>query len=321
MPTLGDQAIEGAARAQRDDDPPPLAVAHRSIPADDGLELFTRRIAPAEGGQTPAIICCNGLGVGTFFWRFIERDFRHQRPVITWDYRGHGRSPAPRSLTEMSIVGAAEDLRAVLDALGVERALCLGHSLGVQVILELERRYPERVAGLVPVLGTYGKPFHTFFNSPIASLIGFGLTYRAVMRHSAVLEPLLRQVAGRRPARKLSAWLARRAGMVDPRLMPAECLDEYLHHASSLDLRTLASFAMSMAQHSAEDHLPHIKAPTLVVAATRDAFTPFWLSEEMVDRIPEAELLVIPEGTHAALVEQPKLLSLGLKDFIARRIP
>ena len=58
--------------------------------------------------------------------------------------------------------------------------------------------------------------------------------------------------------------------------------------------------------------------PALVVAAERDLFAPAARCREMAARIPGAELLVLREGSHAALVEQPELVALTLEKFLAR---
>jgi pimeloyl-ACP methyl ester carboxylesterase len=60
--------------------------------------------------------------------------------------------------------------------------------------------------------------------------------------------------------------------------------------------------------------------PTLVVAGERDLFTPRHLSLEMAQRIRGAELLEIPRGSHAALIEQPELVNLRLEKFLRERV-
>jgi pimeloyl-ACP methyl ester carboxylesterase len=52
------------------------------------------------------------------------------------------------------------------------------------------------------------------------------------------------------------------------------------------------------------------------VAGERDLFTPLQRSREMASRIPRAELLVLREGSHAAMVEQPELLALTMEKFL-----
>ena len=58
----------------------------------DGTRIHYRAV-----GQGPNIICCNGLGVPTFFWKYFENFFKNSNQVVMWDYRGHGDSaPCPR---------------------------------------------------------------------------------------------------------------------------------------------------------------------------------------------------------------------------------
>lgn len=129
--------------------------------AADGKRLYWRAI-----GSGPAITCCNGVGVSVFFWKYLVEHFVGDHTVVVWDYRGHGRSEWPDSIrdADMSIERHAMDLIAVLDAAGIEKTVLVGHSMGCQVILEAYRQHPERVLGLVPMLGTAGRTLETFFD-------------------------------------------------------------------------------------------------------------------------------------------------------------
>ena len=287
------------------------------VTSGDGLKLAYRRVSTAAVADAVPIVCCNGIGVSTVFYEFIERDFHARRPVIRWDYRGHGESDPPQDLAGLTMQQNATDLRALLDQLGVERAILVGHSMGCQVIFELERQYPERVAVLVPMLGTHGRPVHTFFDRPMSSLVVFRLAHAASLRHFALINRAKRALFGNALSRRLVMRLTRLSGIIDARLMPEDMLARYLHHMGQLDVRVFFRMAEKMAFHSVRDHLAEVAAPTLVVAATHDYFTPLWLSEETADAIPTAELLVIPHGSHAALVEQPELLALRLQTFLA----
>jgi pimeloyl-ACP methyl ester carboxylesterase len=295
-----------------------LEIEERRITTDDGIELFVRRQWHPESVDEIPIVCCNGVGVSTFFWHYVQRDFSPQRPVIVWDYRGHGQSDAPPDLDDLTMARNAADLLTVLDSLGVKKAILAGHSMGCQVILEFHRLFPQRVAALVPMLGTHGRPIHTFFDQPIPSLVGFRYFHKTVMRFYKNLNQSSERLFCNPFLGPVIAKAARTLGIVDSRLMPQHLLLDYLHHMGKLDQRVFVKMVEKMAFHSVEDHLPNIDIPVLVVAATRDYFTPLWLSEEMADRIPAAELLIIPEGSHAAQVEQPELVTLRLKQFLRR---
>ena len=290
--------------------------SERTVEAGDGTRLWARRTAGPDATGTP-LICANGIGVGTFFWHYLEDHYAETRPVIVWDYRGHGHSEFPRDLGQLRIEDNAEDLRRVLDAFEVERAVLLGHSMGCQVIYTVAHQAPDRVAGLVPMLGTHGKPVHTFLDRPTSSLIGFMLSHWVSVRIPTLLEKTKRKIFTHHPSRRFLSGLARLGGVVHPTSMQQSDLDLYLDHFAELSPLVFFRMAEHMATHSAESYLPQIEAPTLVVAGERDLFTPLWLSEEIVDRLPHAELLVLPEGSHAALVEQPQRIYARLDQFLA----
>jgi pimeloyl-ACP methyl ester carboxylesterase len=73
-------------------------------------------------------------------------------------------------------------------------------------------------------------------------------------------------------------------------------------------------------EYSADDFLPSIDVPTLVVAGTADKFTPFRLAEEMARSIPRADLVAVPNATHVAPLEQRELVGRRVLDFLTERI-
>lgn len=279
--------------------------------APDGAILSWR----ADGDGPVALIASNGIGVSTFFWRRIAAHFAATSAYtfVTWDYRGHGRSPVPANAEHLTVAGCARDLWTVAGAARVERAVLLGHSMGTQVILEAYRQHAGRVRALVPMLGAAGRVFSSFLGGArltplLTRIIDLGAA------NAKLAEQLLRTVV------KLpGVWEAVKAlGIVHPDLCPREEFEPYFEHLSRLDLRGYFALARDLLTHDAEDLLPQIDVPTLIVAGERDLFTPLERSREMADRIPGAELLVLREGSHAALVEQPELVALSIEKFLAR---
>ncbi len=59
---------------------------------DDGHQLYYRSV-----GTGRPLVCCNGVGVSTFFYKYIVQHFSASHQVVVWDYRGHGRSSLPRN--------------------------------------------------------------------------------------------------------------------------------------------------------------------------------------------------------------------------------
>jgi pimeloyl-ACP methyl ester carboxylesterase len=274
------------------------------VTAGDGTRLYARETRGPAARGTP-IICANGIGVSTFFWRYLEEHFSRERPVIVWDYRGHGLSEYPRDLGDLSIEAMADDLGRVLDAYGHRRAVLAGHSMGCQVVYAFAHRQAERAAMLVPMLGATGRPVHTFLGRETGALIGFMIGHAVGTRMPDVIGRGQRRLLTHPLGRRVASQIARRGGLVHPTLMPQEDLELYLDHFAQFCPLVFFRMAEHMATHTAEPYLERIAAPTLVVAGTHDLFTPLHLSEEAADRIPTARLLVLEDGSHAALVEQP----------------
>lgn len=288
------------------------------VVAEDGTRLYARQTAGRHARGTP-MICANGIGVSTCFWRYLEDHFADSRPVIAWDYRGHGNSEFPRDLDALTMESNADDLRRVMDAFGHERAVLLGHSMGCQVIYTFAHLFPERAAGLVPMLGTYGRPVHTFFNMEVASLVSFLIGHRVGVAMPEALGRVKRHVMASPRGRRVLSSIARLGRIVHPSSMPQDDLDAYLDHLGLQSPLVFFRMAEKMAAHSAGPFLESIEAPTLVVAGEWDLFTPLWLSEEIADRLPRARLLVLREGSHAALVEQPDLIHRELEQFLVEQ--
>jgi pimeloyl-ACP methyl ester carboxylesterase len=80
-----------------------------------------------------------------------------------------------------------------------------------------------------------------------------------------------------------------------------------------LDPLVFLAFLQSAAHHSAREWLPQLQIPALVVAGLRDHFTPGRLQAELVQLLPDAELLEIPGGSHTAPLELPELIELRLE--------
>lgn len=292
--------------------PPALFPAPRRkgrVRSFDGTTLAWSLFGPPTGRGLP-IVCLNGIGVSTFFWKYLVGYFSPSHPVLLWDYRGHGSSELPKVPENVTMESNARDLAAVMDAAELNRGLIIGHSMGAQVLFEFYRRFPRRVSALVPFLGTYKNPVDTFFDTEYSRYL-FEAAHFLVKTLPGPATRLVRSVV-RNP---LTLPLAR-LFLINPDLMKEEDLRPYLDHLARLDLVFFFRMAKEMQNHSAEDVLARIKVPTLILGGTDDVFTPVRLSQEMHRRIRGSELLIIPLGSHAAIVEQPQLVNLRLEKFM-----
>ena len=101
----------------------------------------------AYGSGSAALVFVHGWSCDRGYWRGqlgpFSRDFR----VVAVDLAGHGQSGAGREA--WTIAGFGGDVAAVVQQLGLQRVILIGHSMGGDAVLEAARRLPGRVAGLV----------------------------------------------------------------------------------------------------------------------------------------------------------------------------
>jgi pimeloyl-ACP methyl ester carboxylesterase len=259
------------------------------------------------------VVLCDGIGCDGYVWRYLKADLG-ERFGLHPHYRGHGRTAPPRDPHRVTIEDLADDVACVLDDALVDRAVLVGHSMGVQVALETYRRHAERVAGLVLVCGASSHPLRTFRGSATLEEL-LPVIQKWVLRVPGVINRVTRWVLPTRLAYEIASRLEIRRELVEPAdFMP------YLEGMARIDSRLFVAMLSAAGQHSADDVLAHIAVPTLVIAGGRDGFTPPERSRAMADAIPDCELLDIPNASHTAPIERPHLVDWTVREFLSRRV-
>lgn len=241
-------------------------------------------IAWQQRGDGPALLLTHGFMATSHMWEPNLEALAARHRAITWDMRGHGRSDYPTDAAAYSPEVYVDDMVALLDAAGVERAVLVGMSLGGYLSLECHLRHPERVAGLVLVDTGPGfkrdEPREAWNELSEGRAVGFearGLDHLDLDR-TEIAEGTHRDATGL----VLSAR----------------------HVLKQHDDRVIRS-------------LPQVSVPTLVVVGALDERFLAGCSY-MAAKIPGAEHLVIPEAGHASNMDQPEAFDRGVTDFLAR---
>jgi len=261
------------------------------------------------GGSGLPVVLANGLGGSVTAWRHQIEYLRGRHRIVSWDYRGlYGSSRPPGDPPRVDVPTHVDDLERVLEATGIERAAFIGWSMGVQVLLELYARHPERASHLVLINGTFGRPLHTVA-VPLASRL-IPAAIEQVRRFHEVGSAVLRR-ASRWPETVLWLKRLRLAGNT----LDEDLFRELAQEFATLDLDVYMRILRSLGDHDASDVLERIEVPTLVITGDRDAFTPRQLAQQMARRVPGGEILVVRGATHYTAVEYPELVNLRIEKF------
>ncbi len=276
------------------------------------------RLAGFEAGDPsgPPLVLVNGLGGNITSWKHVVRGFAGHYRVLSYDYRGLYRSAPALKWDSYTVADHARDLEYLLETHAPQGAIVCGWSMGVQVILELHRRRPDLVRAFVALNGTPGKPFETAFHTDLLQA-RFERTFRMCRAHwqrVARLRPLLaRQAVIQTFVRSLQV-----AGIASWTL-DKKVFSELALEWVEMDLGVYAWIFEQLGHHDASDILPHVTAPTLVIAGQADRFTPAHRSELMAEIIPDSELYVIPKATHFCPVEFPDRVNRRMWRFFVER--
>lgn len=251
----------------------------------DGVRLYWR--LQGEVGRPPLVLL-HSIGTDATMWDRAAPALAKRFRLLRLDLRGHGASDAPDG--DYALAGLAADVLAVMDAAGIDAAAVAGVSLGGMIALQLALDAPERVSALVPIC-TSVMMDEASWNDRIATVRAHGVAAIA----DAVMERFLSAAfSAANPAIVASI----RAGLL---ATPREG-----YAGAGAAIRDMALL----------DRLIAVAAPTLVVAGTRDASTPFaGHGDRIAAAIPGATVATIDAG-HLAPVEDPGATTATLVRFL-----
>ena len=315
----GDVAAAMAAAELREDDP--LGAASRTadrtalVQADDGVLLAVEEVGPRDAPLT--VVFVHGYTLSMASWTFQRRSLAAElatanghRPdarLVFYDQRGHGasgRGKAERS----TIQQLARDLATVLERRVPDGPVVLvGHSMGGMTIMGLAALRPELFGSKISAVALLATS-----SGQLADL-NFGLP-ELLTRGRAAVFPVAAWTMRHRPAfaertRRLAAdvvsavtrSLSFASADVDPALV---------HYVDSMIAGTpvdvIAEFYPALAGLDETGSLePLRRVPTLVLTGDKDKMIPMEHSELLVERLPDARFVVVPDAGHLVLLEKP----------------
>ncbi len=278
----------------------------RFVSAPDGT-----RIAYESSGDGQALLLTNGLTTSTPFWKYLAPLWAERYRVITWDLPGHGRSQRPNTLACVEMEAQPEIMARILDAEGVARASQIGFSIGCQIVLEMVRQQPARCEAVGLLLGTAGRVFDTL-ELPVGKLFP-----RLLLKMPPALFTTWYTLMARAAQLRHSGPVAKRLGLVGANAKD-EDVEELAHHLLLLDAISLQRMGQSAARHSALDVLEQLSLPLLIVAGARDPFAPLHsVGRALHEKNPRSELVVLPHGTHTALLDDWREIGAAVERLLA----
>lgn len=215
--------------------------------------------------------------------------------LIAPDLRGHGDSEAPAG--PYTVAQLADDAAALLDLLGVTEPVVVGGlSMGGYVALAFQRRYPQRVAGLILAATRAGA------DSPEAQANRDKAAATAQEKgNAAIVDAMLPKMLAPRTYTEQPSIVAEARAIM----------------ASAPVAGIVGTLAAMKTRPDATPQLPEISQPVLVLHGADDVLIPPSEAEASARALPNARLVLIPNAGHLLNLEQPAAFNAEVRTFLA----
>jgi 3-oxoadipate enol-lactonase len=243
-------------------------------------------------GHGPTLVLIHALGTDRRMWAQQVPVFAEGHQILAYDVRGHGHSDKPAG--PYSLESLADDLRGLLDALGIGRASLLGLSIGGMIAQTFALRYPDVVGRLILA--------DTTSEYPPEGRRQFA--ERALQVEANGIGPIV-------PA-TLERWFTSEFRVED-----GEAVEEIRKILAAADPVGYAGACLAVSQVDTTARLGQIRVPTLVLVGEHDPGTPVEAAARIQRAIPGARLEVIPGASHLSNIARPGLFADLVLGFLA----
>ena len=237
---------------------------------------------PNEPTAKPPLVLLHAFPLDARLWDLVRAPLAERFRVITPDQRGLGRSPLPETDAEPGLEQAARDVLALLDKLELDRVILGGCSMGGYLAMAILRLAPERVAGLVLI------------------------DTRATADTPEAVE-MREEVAKRAETEGVTGWLA--DANLPKLLADTASPDVFARVREIIDAQSPAGVAWGSraigARPDSVELLREVDVPALVIVGEQDILTPLDAANTMVEALPNATLVVLPDVGHLPPLEAP----------------
>ena len=265
------------------------------------------KISYEVAGEGEPLFLVHGFGSKKESWiaqfPVLSKHFK----VIRFDNRGAGKSDRPKGTYTMEVF--ADDIKGLIDYLGLEKTNIAGWSLGGMIVQNFVLKYPEKVKKVVLINTNYGFPDE---DGP--------LVYKN-MRLEEEKQKKIDHVKAWWDAARTGYYIKFRKEMeANPSkkwygLWSADDLikESIIDTPTAEDIETQA---YALKTHDTFDRLKTIKSPTLIITASHDRLTPRSSMEEIHGQIPNSKFIVIDKAGHSSPLEKAPEVNQAIIDFL-----
>jgi non-heme chloroperoxidase len=230
--------------------------------------------------------------------------------VLFHDYRGHYFSEGKENINDITFENIKNDQIELLQFLNIKKCSMVGHSMGVNIALELAWALPEIVESVILISGTVLPVKDIMFNSMMMELL-----FPYLKLANQTYHDLFNKIWTYSPHNPLIVKMVQNGGFNSSKVS-MKYVEEYIHKLTELGPDIFFQLFHELSRHDILARMEQIKCPALVIGGDQDKVIPWYLQNLIAEKLKKSELYLVKNGSHVPHVDFPEYVQSRILKFL-----
>lgn len=280
----------------------------------DNEQIFFVKNFTSINHDKPILVFNYGLVCSNHHWKFQAEYFdKKGYQILIHDYRGHFQSTGSHDVKKITFPQMAKDVSDLCGFVGIDKAVMLGHSMGVNICLQLAKDFPELVSGMILISGTFINVKDIMFDTNlmefIAPIAALGLEkYPEIFKKvwaSGGMNPVIREIIHTTGFNRSK--------------VSREFIEIYLNRVGQLGADVFFQLFNEMTRQNITGSLERMNIPSLVMGGHKDNVIPNHLQRTLASLLPHSETYFMKDGSHVPQADFPDMVNERIELFLQQK--
>ncbi len=281
---------------------------------NDNEQLFYVKNFIKYDPKKPMIVFNYGLVCSNHHWKFqIEYFDNKDYQLLIHDYRGHFQSTGAHDVKKITFPQMASDVADLCQHLGIEKAIMLGHSMGVNICLQLAKDYPQLVSSMVLISGTFINVKDVMFDTNLMEFLA-PMAASGLEKYPDVFKKIWSSTGSNPIVREIIHSTGFNRAKVSK-----EFIEIYLNRVGQLGADVFFQLFNEMTRQNITGSLESMKIPSLVIGGHKDNVIPNHIQRTLANLLPQSETYFLKDGSHVPQADYPDMINERINLFIQKQ--
>lgn len=278
---------------------------------DDNEQIFYVKNFTTIDPKKPILVMNYGLVCSNHHWKF-QTDYFDKRgfQILIHDYRGHFQSTGAHDVQKITFQQMAKDIAGLCHFLGIEKAHMLGHSMGVNICLQLAKDFPQLVESMVLISGTFINVKDVMFDTNLMEFIA-PMAHLGLEKYPKIFNKIWTSSGSNPIVRELI-----RISGFNRHKVSSEFVEIYLNRVGQLGPDLFFQLFNEMTRQNITGNLESMKMPALVIGGHKDGVIPNHVQRSLANLLPNADTYFLKDGSHVPQADYPAMVNERIELFI-----